>query len=141
MIPILAAATDATEISTNALTLAGVALLVNLAIGLFTLLKFANGRSGERQIEPTAISSLQVEMKTQTGLLSTLSREMGEVRTIGNNTSDAITELRSKLSADVGGVHRRIDTLAESVAEHKARIGSLERESAHHRHANPPVFP
>ena len=48
--------------------------------------------------------------------LSTMNRELGEVRTIGSRTEDAVLRLNQKQHEDISGAHKRIDGVSERVA-------------------------
>lgn len=110
---------QATAASTNELSwiVVGVLmLLVNLGIGALTFVRLANGKGGERQIEPTQIAAIQGELKQQTSTLNNINREVGEVKT-------SLT----KVETEMAGLHTRTNSISRDLAATAAKVDGLER--------------
>ncbi len=117
MITNLLAQAPANEISW--LVVGAIVLLLNLGIGAMTFVRMANGKGGERQIEPTQIAAIQLELKQQTTTLNNINREVGEVKTsVG------------KVEVEVAGLHQRTNGISRDLAATAAKVDSLERREA-----------
>jgi septal ring factor EnvC (AmiA/AmiB activator) len=96
--------------------------LASLAVSLMTLARFATGKSGERQIEPTQIAAIQLELSKQTTTLNNINREVGEVKTSV-----------AKVEAETTGLHARVNSISRDLAGNAARVDGLERREGKNR--------
>lgn len=114
MLPALLASTAAEGASSwTAVLAAGV--IINLFIGLGVMVRIFTGKSGERQIEPTQIAAIQVELKAQTVTLNSINREIGEVKCSV-----------PPLAQQVEGLHARVGGISRELAATVARVDGLE---------------
>ena len=109
------------------LLLASSALLLTIGVNFFILVKAANGKAGERQVEPTQLAALQQQLEknheanqrhlsVQTSMLSAINREVGEVKT-------AVDIVKK----DVDGFHQRVGGISRELAATSARVDGLEK--------------
>lgn len=130
MIEIPLLAQIAADLSPAVITIGGAMLLVNLAIGIITLARSASGKSGERQVEPTQISEIRSELKTQTSTLNKLDREVGETKTSVEALGDTVERLAHAQADETDKMFRRINAISTESTDTKARVDGLERREA-----------
>jgi predicted RNase H-like nuclease (RuvC/YqgF family) len=127
MIPLLAETATAST-SWIALSALGAALVV--AINFFALVRIANGKTNERQVEPTQLSAIQAEQKGQTATLNKLDREMGGVATSITNFQREIAEVKNREHECAAGLHQRLSGISRELAATSARVDGLEKRES-----------
>lgn len=126
--PVLLAAApaDPEGIPTYAV-MVGLTQLLTLAILAGQWVRSQNGKGAERQVEPTALSALQGEMREQTEVLSAISREIGETRSTLDAMSNQFERLQDVQKSDIENVHSRVGAISRELSGVSARVEILER--------------
>ena len=113
--------------STSWVAVLAIGTLLSLGVSFLTMVRMANGKANERQIEPTQLSAIQAELKGQTATLNKLDREMGGVATSIINFQREISEMKTAESACSVGVHARMSGISRELAATTARVDGLEK--------------
>jgi uncharacterized protein HemX len=130
-------ASDATG-STSWIALSAIGLLLAVGLNFFALVRMANGKANERQIEPTQLAALQAEMRNnhlaaqaelrlQTTTLAKLDREMGGVSASMSSFQREIAEIKVNHSRDIEGVHSRLGGISRELSSTTARVDGIEK--------------
>ncbi len=124
--PPLAEIAQASETSIGSLVLGLVALvtLLNLVLQVTGRL---NGKSSERQIEPTNNSATQLKIDALANTMGAMNREMGATRQSVEILTKTLDEARENQREDIAAAHRRIDALSKDVSRHDAEISCIQR--------------
>lgn len=99
-------------------------VVLALALAAIAFIRQIAGKPSERQVEPTQLAAITVEIKGQTVLLAAINREVGEVKT-------SVLGLESQME----GMHHRVGAISRDVAATTARVEGLERREGIARHA------
>jgi len=96
--------------------------LLALGIAAMTFSRMANGKAGERQVEPTQNHAMMAELKTQTDMLSTIRVDVGVVK-----KGLELQELQ------MTGMHSRVGAISRDLASTTTRVDGLEKREGQRR--------
>jgi uncharacterized protein YlxW (UPF0749 family) len=113
------------EISTSS-SMVGWGVLLSLALNAVQLLKLFNGTDGQRQVEPTAIASIQTSLETLQDSLGDINREMGEVTSSVADIRREIGEYKTTHRDEIAGIHHRMGGISRELAAATALLTRAE---------------
>ena len=108
----------------------GLGVLLNLGISSLAWVRSATGKSGERQIEPTAIAALSAKLDILQDRLGEDNAARGRLEAGVESIAELLNELRSTQRSDIERAHRRIDEISKEVAAHGAGLSAIQRSCA-----------
>lgn len=101
--------------------------LAAVAVSLVTLFKFASGKGGERQIEPTQIAAIRAELSMQTATLGKLDRELGALSAKTTSVAEKVAEVSAEQKRQEESTFRRINAISQESTATRTRVDGLER--------------
>lgn len=113
--------------STSWVAIGAIGVLLAIGLNFFALVRIANGKANERQIEPTQIAAIQTELRNQTDTLNAINREMGGVSVAIDGFRADIAEVKRTTASALEGVHTRIGGISREVAAASARLDALDK--------------
>lgn len=133
----------ASPASTSWIAISALGAVLVVALNFLAIIRIANGKANERQIEPTQLAALQAEMRTnflsnqselrsQTATLNKLDREMGGICASVSAMQRDITEVKVGHTQSIEGVHARMGGISRELASTTARVDGLENRETHH---------
>lgn len=108
--------------ATIGLVVQSLTALLLLALTALQLFRGIGGKDSERQIEPTEMHAIAIEMRGQTQTLNKLDRESGAMRAV----LDVVKE-------QVNGLHHRTGAISRDLAATAAKVNGLEKREGHRR--------
>lgn len=123
-LPVTAPADASSSYLVLGLVVVGLSALVQLALAAKQLL---GGNRGEQRVEPTSLHAIASELRTQTATLNKLDREMGGVVTHISTLQRELSDLKATHAKDLEAAHQRIGGISRDLAGTIVRVDGLEK--------------
>jgi capsule polysaccharide export protein KpsE/RkpR len=104
-------------------------ILLSLALSATQFVRGITGQANSRQIEPTAMAGVTLEMSKLQASLGTINRELGEASSKVGLLAKQVETLANSHRTEIDQVHARISGISREVSETSARVEAITTNS------------